>query len=167
MFEWGGIAVDPARQIAIANPMSIPFVSKLIPRGAEQSGRPANDAHPSGSENGVQPMYGTPFGVKLNAFLSPIGLPCMRPPWGYMAAIDLKTNKIVWQHQNGTIRDSAPHARAASQMGVPDAGRPDDHRGRRRVPDRRRPIITSAPSTCAPARSFGKTGCRPAGSRRR
>ena len=32
-FEWGGIAVDPVRQIAIANPMSLPFASKLIPRG--------------------------------------------------------------------------------------------------------------------------------------
>src|SRR5215475_5196051 len=28
-----GIAVDPVRQIAIANPIAISFVSKLIPRG--------------------------------------------------------------------------------------------------------------------------------------
>ena len=35
MFEWGGIAVDPTRQIAIANPMSVPFVSRLIPRGPD------------------------------------------------------------------------------------------------------------------------------------
>lgn len=33
MFEWGGISVDPNRQVAIANPMALPFVSKLIPRG--------------------------------------------------------------------------------------------------------------------------------------
>lgn len=33
MFEWGGISVDPDRQVAIANPMALPFVSKLIPRG--------------------------------------------------------------------------------------------------------------------------------------
>ncbi|MDR8310438.1 membrane-bound PQQ-dependent dehydrogenase, glucose/quinate/shikimate family, partial [Acinetobacter baumannii] len=30
MFEWGGISVDPNRQVAIANPMALPFVSKLI-----------------------------------------------------------------------------------------------------------------------------------------
>ena len=89
MFEWGGIAVDPVRQIAIANPMAVPFVSKLLPRGPDNPAEP-NAKHPPGSEIGVQPMYGTPFGVVLNAFLSPVGLPCMRPPWGYMAAIDLR-----------------------------------------------------------------------------
>ncbi|OQV65429.1 hypothetical protein AK51_20815 [Serratia nematodiphila DZ0503SBS1] len=32
MFEWGGLAVDTDREIAIANPIALPFVSKLIPR---------------------------------------------------------------------------------------------------------------------------------------
>ena len=122
MFEWGGIAVDPVRQIAIANPIAIPFVSKLLPRGPDNPAAP-NDAHPTGSEIGVQPMYGTPYGVVLHPFLSPIGLPCYRPPWGYMAGIDLKTRKIVWQHRNGTIRDSAP-VPIPIKMGVPSLGGP-------------------------------------------
>jgi len=92
MLEWGGIAVDPVRLIAIANPIAIPFVSKLIPRGPDNPAAP-NDAHPSGTELGVQPMYGTPFGVVLHPFLSPVGLPCKQPPWGYMAGIDLKTKR--------------------------------------------------------------------------
>lgn len=33
MFRWGRISVDPNREVAIANPMALPFVSKLIPRG--------------------------------------------------------------------------------------------------------------------------------------
>jgi quinoprotein glucose dehydrogenase len=122
MFEWGGIAVDPVRQIAIANPIAIPFVSKLLPRGPDNPAAP-NEAHPSGSEIGVQPMYGTPYGVVLHPFLSPVGLPCMRPPWGYMAAIDLKTMKIAWMHKNGTIRDSAP-VPIPIEMGVPSLGGP-------------------------------------------
>jgi quinoprotein glucose dehydrogenase len=122
MFEWGGIAVDPQRQIAIANPIAIPFVSKLIPRGPNNPAAP-NAQHPAGSEIGVQPMYGTPFGVDLHPFLSPIGLPCMRPPWGYMAAIDLKTMQIAWQHRNGTIRDVAPLP-LPIRMGVPGLGGP-------------------------------------------
>jgi quinoprotein glucose dehydrogenase len=122
IFEWGGIAVDPQRQIAIANPMNIPFVSKLVPRGKDNPAAP-NDAHPSGSENGVQPMYGTPYGVELNPMLSPIGLPCLRPPWGYMAGVDLKTHKIVWMHRNGTIRDSSPIP-IPIKMGVPMLGGP-------------------------------------------
>lgn len=122
MFEWGGVAVDPVRLIAIANPIAIPFVSKLIPRGPDNPAAP-NDAHPSGTELGVQPMYGTPFGVVLHPFLSPVGLPCKQPPWGFMAGIDLKTRKIVWMHRNGTIRDEAPIP-IPIRMGVPSLGGP-------------------------------------------
>jgi quinoprotein glucose dehydrogenase len=122
MFEWGGIAVDPVRQIAIANPIAIPFVSTLLPRGPDNPAAPDN-AHPTGSEIGVQPMYGSPYGVVLKPFLSPIGLPCMRPPWGYMAGIDLKTRKIAWMHRNGTIRDSSKLA-LPFKMGVPSLGGP-------------------------------------------
>ena len=122
MFEWGGIAVDPVRQIAIANPIAIPFVSRLLPRGPDNPPAP-NGAHPPGSENGVQPMYGTPYGVELHAFLSPLGLPCKRPPWGFMAGIDLRTKKIAWMHKNGTIRDSAP-VPIPIRMGVPSLGGP-------------------------------------------
>jgi quinoprotein glucose dehydrogenase len=122
MFEWGGIAVDPVRQIAIANPMAVPFVSKLLPRGPDNPSAP-NGQHPPGTENGVQPMYGTPYGVDLHPFLSPVGVPCLRPPWGYMAGIDLRTMKIVWTHKNGTIRDSSP-VPVPIKLGVPTLGGP-------------------------------------------
>ena len=122
MFEWGGIAVDPTRQIAIANPMAVPFVSTLIPRGPDNPPAP-NGAHPPGSEIGVQPMYGTPYGVKLEPFLSPIGLPCKMPSWGFMAGVDLQTMKIVWQHRNGTIADETPLP-LPFKLGVPMLGGP-------------------------------------------
>jgi quinoprotein glucose dehydrogenase len=122
MFEWGGIAVDPSRQIAIANPQSIPFVSRLIPRGPDNPSEPDRQ-HPPGSEVGVQPMYGMPYGVKLNAFLSPLGIPCLAPPWGNLAGLDLKTNQIVWQHRVGTIRDMAP-VPLSFKLGVPMLGGP-------------------------------------------
>jgi quinoprotein glucose dehydrogenase len=122
MFEWGGIAVDPVRQIAIANPIAIPFVSRLLPRGPDNPPAP-NAAHPPGSETGVQPMYGTPYGVDLHAFISPVGLPCKMPPWGYMAGIDLKTFRIVWMHRNGTIHDSSP-VPLPFRLGVPSLGGP-------------------------------------------
>ena len=122
MFEWGGVAVDQARQLLIANPIAIPFVSRLIPRGPSNPAAP-NHSHPPGSENGVQPMYGTPFGVSLHPLLSPVGLPCKQPPWGYMAGIDLRTMRVVWQHKNGTIRDEAPVPLPIA-MGVPSLGGP-------------------------------------------
>ncbi|HLG82883.1 MAG TPA: membrane-bound PQQ-dependent dehydrogenase, glucose/quinate/shikimate family [Bradyrhizobium sp.] len=122
MFEWGGIAVDPRRQIAIANPQSIPFISRLVPRGKDNPAAP-DAAHPPGTELGVQPMYGTPYGVDLGIFLSPLSIPCMAPPWGSLAALDLRTNKIVWRHRVGTIRDEAPLP-LPFKLGVPMLGGP-------------------------------------------
>ncbi|KAA9000661.1 glucose/quinate/shikimate family membrane-bound PQQ-dependent dehydrogenase [Affinibrenneria salicis] len=124
MFEWGGISVDTDRQIAVANPMALPFVSQLIPRGPDNPAAPdAKDAGGTGSESGVQPQYGVPFGVKLNAFLSPLGIPCKQPAWGYISAIDLKTNDIVWKKRIGTVRDSSPLP-LPFKVGMPMLGAP-------------------------------------------
>jgi len=123
MFEWGGIAVDTDRQIAIANPIALPFVSRLIPRGPGNPMQPQPGAKGSGTESGIQPQYGVPYGVTLNAFLSPFGLPCKQPAWGYISAIDLKTNEIVWKKRIGTVRDSSPIP-LPFKMGMPMLGGP-------------------------------------------
>jgi quinoprotein glucose dehydrogenase len=122
MFEWGGVAFDPIHQVAIANPMAMPFISKLLPRGPKNPAAP-NAKHPPGSENGVQPMYGVPFGVDIHAFLSPLGLPCAAPPWGTIAGIDLTTHKVVWRHRVGTSRDSSPIP-IGFKLGMPMLGGP-------------------------------------------
>lgn len=122
MFEWGGIAIDPQRQVAIANPMSIPFVSRLMPRGDENPDKPTG-RHPAGTELGIAPMFGTPFGVSLGALLSPVGIPCLQPPWGELAAIDLRTNQVIWRHPIGTIRDMSPIP-IPLKLGVPMLGGP-------------------------------------------
>ena len=83
---------------------------------------PPNALQP-GQEEGTQPMYGTPFGVTLNAFMSPIGIPCMQPPWGYVAGLDVKTNKVIWQHPVGTTRDNSPLP-LALKIGTPMLGGP-------------------------------------------
>lgn len=123
MFEWGGISVDPARQVAIANPMALPFVSKLMPRGPGNPMEPPAAGQGTGSEVGIQPQYGVPYGVTLNPFLSPFGLPCKQPAWGYISAVDLKTNEVVWKKRIGTVRDSSPLP-LPFKMGMPMLGGP-------------------------------------------
>ena len=124
MFEWGGISVNTDRQVAVMNPMALPFVSKLIPRGPGNPIEPEDKSDGgSGSEVGIQPQYGIPYGVTLNPFLSPLGFPCKQPAWGYIAAVDLKTNNVVWKKRIGTVRDSSALP-LPFKMGMPMLGGP-------------------------------------------
>lgn len=125
VFEWGGISVNPDRQVALMNPMALPFVSKLIPRGPNNPLWPEEGAKGSGTETGIQPQYGVPFGVEINAFLSPLGLPCKAPAWGYVAGVDLKNHEVVWRKRIGTVRDSLKGIQLPPmKIGVPMLGGP-------------------------------------------
>lgn len=123
VFNWGGVAVDPVRQMAFTTPASLAFVSRLIPRADDTSlyvqgkDRP-NDSLPALNEN-----FGAPFAVQLSAFTSVFGLPCQAPPWGHVAGADLRTGRVVWKHRNGTVRDSSPLPLPFA-MGVPSLGGP-------------------------------------------
>ncbi|WP_338493999.1 glucose/quinate/shikimate family membrane-bound PQQ-dependent dehydrogenase [Pseudomonas trivialis] len=116
VFDWGGISVDPVRQIAFVNPSYMAFKSKLIPAAeiAKQGPRVSET-------EGVQPNKGAPYGVILEALLSPLGLPCQAPAWGYVAAVDLTNHQTIWMHKNGTVRDSSPIPIPLT-MGVPSLG---------------------------------------------
>ncbi|MBB3695721.1 membrane-bound PQQ-dependent dehydrogenase, glucose/quinate/shikimate family [Sphingomonas sp. BK580] len=126
VMDWGGLAIDPVRQIAFAHPNYMAFVDRLVPRrdsnipGVGPSG--GSDMHGS-SEHGYNPNKGAPFAVELNPFLSVLGLPCQAPPWGYVAGLDLRTGKVAWRHANGTIRDETPLP-LPFKMGVPSLGGP-------------------------------------------
>ncbi|MCY1263167.1 Quinoprotein glucose dehydrogenase [compost metagenome] len=116
VFDWGGISVDPVRQIAFLNPSYMAFVSQLVPAVDVASGPERKS-----EREGVQPNAGAPYGVILEPLLSPLGLPCQAPPWGYVAALDLSSQKLVWKHRNGTVRDSSPIP-LPLPMGVPSLG---------------------------------------------
>jgi quinoprotein glucose dehydrogenase len=51
---------------------------------------------------------GTPYGVFSGPFLSPLNVPCTRPPFGLVSAIDLPSGKLIWTRTLGTARESGP-----------------------------------------------------------
>ena len=61
----------------------------------------------------VAGIYG---GVKIDILQSPLGVPCNTPPFGSMSAIDLNTQKLVWQVPLGTVQDTGP---LGIKMGLP------------------------------------------------
>ncbi len=115
--NWGGIAVDPNRQFAIVRSSNLPWVVRLIPRADFEAER---DQHP-GHEHG--PQIGTPYGMRRDLLTSPLGLPCIGPPWGTLSAVDLRSGEIRWQVPHGTIRDIAP-VPLPIKTGVPGLGGP-------------------------------------------
>ena len=123
VFNWGGIAVDPKRQMAFTTPTYLAFVSQLVPRRDDTSLIVQGDERPQGSLPSLNENFGAPFAVKLSVFTSPLGIPCQQPPWGYVAGADLTTGKVLWQHKNGTVRDQSPIP-VPFKMGVPNLGGP-------------------------------------------
>ncbi len=116
VFDWGGVAVDPVRQIAFVNPSYMAFYDTLVPASEIK----AEDKAES-ETSGIHKNTGAPFGVKMSPLLTPWGVPCQSPPWGYVAAVDLTTHKVIWKHKNGTVRDSAPLP-VPMPLGVPSLG---------------------------------------------
>ena len=115
--NWGGIAVDPERQLAVANTMDLAWAVTLIPREDFARQREENP------DVEMAPMESMPFGLRREPLLSPFGLPCNPPPWGTIAAVDLETGEIRWQVPLGTIRDLLP-VPLPLRMGVPNIGGP-------------------------------------------
>ncbi len=105
VIDWGSVAVDEARGLMIVNTSGMPLTVRLVPRkeADKQLTASAGNGH-----KGLSPQYGTPYAVDFGPFLSPLGLPCNAPPWGTLAAVDLKTKKLVWEKPLGTTRDHAP-----------------------------------------------------------
>jgi quinoprotein glucose dehydrogenase len=91
--NWGGIAFDPQRQLAVANTMNLPFIVALIPR-AELAAQSAAEEY-QGFEFARQ--LGTPYGMRRKSFMSSFGIPCVKPPWGTLAAVDMQRGVIKWQ----------------------------------------------------------------------
>ena len=59
--------------------------------------------------------------------MSPIGLPCIAPPWGRLVAISLDRGEILWSRPFGTIPDALPdfvHALLSWEPGLPSLGGP-------------------------------------------
>jgi quinoprotein glucose dehydrogenase len=91
--NWGGIAFDPARQIAVGFTMNLPFVVALVPR-AEMPAQRRSDAY---KDFEFSRQEGTPYGMRRTTFKSSLGIPCVKPPWGVLTGVDMQRGTIKWQ----------------------------------------------------------------------
>ncbi len=100
--NWGGAAIDPERGLAILAHSRIAMVQRLVPR-SEASRYGAGTR-----ERWLAPMAGAPFAIEQRVFVSPLGVPCTKPPWFELLAIDLARGDVAWRVPLGTTRGLAP-----------------------------------------------------------
>jgi quinoprotein glucose dehydrogenase len=99
--EWGGVAFDPTAGLLVTNTNRVAMVATLVPR-AEYEQAPDPEA---GAKFSLAGQSGTPYAVKREPLLSPLGIPCNPPPWGVLHAVDMRTGEIAWEVPFGQMSD--------------------------------------------------------------
>ncbi|HFK5798515.1 TPA: pyrroloquinoline quinone-dependent dehydrogenase [Enterobacter hormaechei subsp. oharae] len=94
--QWGGVAFDPQKQIAIVNTSHIVQYVKLYSREDYD-----NADKDSGNESGFAPQEGAPYGMRLLVASNWLGMPCWKPPFGEIVALDMHTGDVKWRRPIG------------------------------------------------------------------
>ena len=123
--DWGSVSIDAGRGLLIVNANYMADLDQFISR--EQANReglvPRTDPRGHSAPGGA--MAGTPYGVHWGPFLSPLGVPCQRPPYGSLTVIDLKSRQIIWTRSLGDARNSGPFNTPLGlpiELGAPNLG---------------------------------------------
>ncbi|MEB3766419.1 glucose/quinate/shikimate family membrane-bound PQQ-dependent dehydrogenase [Acinetobacter sp. MD2] len=125
--NWGSIAFDPTHRYMFVNDMRLGLWIQLIKQTPEDIKIQANGGEKVNTGMGAVPMKGTPYKVNKNRFMSALGIPCQKPPFGTMTAIDMKTRQVAWQVPLGTIQDTGPMGikmGLKAPIGMPTIGGP-------------------------------------------
>lgn len=125
--NWGGVSIDESRGLMFVNSIEIGVKLALKTREEAKKYETNTDEVP-GFFGTVRPQDAGPYGgIRIDYFFSPLGVPCTRPPFGSMTAIDLKSKKIVWQVPLGTVKDTGPlgiQTHLPLPIGMPTVGGP-------------------------------------------
>jgi quinoprotein glucose dehydrogenase len=125
--HWGGMAVDPVRQLAIVPVNRIASMVQLIPReGFDLKAARAAEQR-LGDDFEYNYMRGTPYVMRRRILLAPSRLPCTPPPFGSLVAVDLKAARVKWDVPLGSFTAPLPPELAAKvrpEWGSPNLGGP-------------------------------------------
>ena len=119
-FNWGSMSVDVPNNLVFLNDIRVPTRFMLMPSADYPEF--AKTVHADGTGHGPSPQKGTPYGMATEMWLSPIGVPCVEPPFGTITAVDMTTRTVAWQVPAGTAEELGPlgiKAHLAMPMGMP------------------------------------------------
>ncbi|MGN0934884.1 MULTISPECIES: membrane-bound PQQ-dependent dehydrogenase, glucose/quinate/shikimate family [Acinetobacter] len=125
--NWGGISIDESTGLMFVNDMRMPLRMSLVRKEDMGKYKISTDEVP-GFMGTVRPQFAGPYaGVKIDIMQSALGVPCNRPPFGTMTAIDLKSKKVVWEVPMGTAEQLGPlgiKSHMPMPLGMPTLGGP-------------------------------------------
>jgi len=112
--NWGGPAADPSTGFVYVNAHDtslVGWIEKVRPgqnygRGTEGSKQP----YDRGSVNGAGPYFTFSAPMRDETGRVVANLPCQRPPWGRLVAVNANTGDIAWQVPLGTT-DALPEGK--------------------------------------------------------
>ncbi|ALM85146.1 membrane-bound PQQ-dependent dehydrogenase, glucose/quinate/shikimate family [Bordetella sp. N] len=114
--NWGGLSIDPVNQLLFVNDMRVGLEVQLTPADPADAAV-KSDGNEAAAITRPVALAGTPYAINAKVrFMSPLEIPCQKPPFGTLTAVDLKTRKIAWQVPVGTVQDTGPFG---VKMGLP------------------------------------------------
>jgi len=100
--DWGSVSIDESRNVLVAVSMRMSNYTRFVT---------PQEAQGITEKSLITPQVGSPFaGIVNDYFHSPLGVPCQRPPYGVISAVDLQTGQLLWSHPLGTSRNNGPLA---------------------------------------------------------
>jgi len=100
--DWGSVSIDESRDVLVAVSMRMANYDRFV-SDADVKNNHGRDV--------ITPQIGSPYGgIITDYFHSALGMPCQRPPYGVISAINLRTGALMWSHPLGTSRSNGPLA---------------------------------------------------------
>lgn len=104
--HWGGLAVNPDRQIAVVPVNTIASMVQLMPANFDDdAAEKESDRLSLGYE--YTNMEGTGYVMRRRFLRAPSGAFCSPPPWGALVGVDLVGGRKAWEVPLGTHLDAA------------------------------------------------------------
>ncbi|WP_428942832.1 glucose/quinate/shikimate family membrane-bound PQQ-dependent dehydrogenase [Xanthomonas oryzae] len=110
--NWGGVSVDLQRGIMVMNSNRLPYTLQVYTREKMNELGVVSVFDGKSKTPGYMAQKGLAYGARKEPWMSPLNTPCVAPPWGYIAGVDLRTQQVIWRRPLGTGYDQGP-------MGIP------------------------------------------------
>ncbi|NOX68906.1 MAG: pyrroloquinoline quinone-dependent dehydrogenase [Gammaproteobacteria bacterium] len=121
--NWGGGALLGDTGILLVNVNNVPFSGRLIPVRDDVSSAQEKQEHPGAGQRMRVTMQGSGYAVDIGALQSPLGIPCNKPPWGKVVAVDLFRGTIDWEAPLGSVHELGPmNSPFQINLGTPNLG---------------------------------------------